>query len=336
MLDWSHLPVGHRHIVVEAPDSVTLAYEGFGELPRPQKRRRQGLQRLSWHLEDVPEGAGWVEALGLRNQVSPQLAVGTESSWLDLGASYAAQVEERIDASGIETLVAEAREGDDPTARATRALRAVQREIRYTGVKFGQQAVRPYLPGESLARGFGDCKDQATAVVAILRELDIPAWLALLDSGTGPESPMELPALSRFDHAIVVAMVHGEQVWIDPTVPGVPFGLLPEADQGRRALIVRPGEAALVTTPTSVGRYTEARTIDLRGGGFGRLEETTGYGGWVSGSVPTSRTPSRARSRKTWRATSATTTRSTGRCTPPGWILRRIGSRSRWRCPPTP
>jgi transglutaminase-like putative cysteine protease len=42
--------------------------------------------------------------------------------------------------------------------------------VRYTGVEFGEAAIVPRKPSETLERRFGDCKDKAPLLVAMLRE----------------------------------------------------------------------------------------------------------------------------------------------------------------------
>ncbi|MBK7197492.1 MAG: transglutaminase family protein [Myxococcales bacterium] len=52
----------------------------------------------------------------------------------------------------------------------------------------------PFAPADTLARGFGDCKDKATLLVALLRAAKIPADVALLSTGPGTTSTWRCPA----------------------------------------------------------------------------------------------------------------------------------------------
>ena len=51
----------------------------------------------------------------------------------------------------------------------------LDREVRYTGIEFGEAAIVPHDPAETLAKKYGDCKDKATLLVAMLRAAGIPA-----------------------------------------------------------------------------------------------------------------------------------------------------------------
>jgi len=92
----------------------------------------------------------------------------------------------------------------------------------------------------TLARRFGDCKDQSALLVKLLRTAGHPAHLALLRTGSAEDVDPELPGLGSFDHAIVY--VAGDvPLWIDPTDAYSGHGELPLHDQGRRALVAAPG-----------------------------------------------------------------------------------------------
>jgi len=79
----------------------------------------------------------------------------------------------------------------------------LNREIRYTGIEFDRASIIPHMPSETLEHRYGDCKDKATLLVALLRSLDIPANVALLAIGDRLEVPIDQPGLGLFDHAIV-------------------------------------------------------------------------------------------------------------------------------------
>ena len=117
-------------------------------------------------------------------------------------------------------------------------LAAVQRMVRYTGIEFGNAAIVPRMPREILTRRFGDCKDQAALLVAMLRAAGLQADVALLFAGTGPDVVPELPGLGGFNHAIV-RMGGDPPLWIDPTVHCLPVGRLPRPDQGRSVACLR-------------------------------------------------------------------------------------------------
>ena len=134
----------------------------------------------------------------------------------------------------------------------------------------------PHDPAETLAKKYGDCKDKATLLVAMLRAAGIPAYVALLNVGSRMDVPADLPGMGLFDHAIVY--VPGKKpLWIDATDRYAQLGQLPMGDQGRLALIARAETTALVKTPESHRKdngLMESREITLTENGPANVVET--------------------------------------------------------------
>ncbi|HEX3528841.1 MAG TPA: transglutaminase domain-containing protein, partial [Thermoanaerobaculia bacterium] len=130
-----------------------------------------------------------------------------------------------------------------------RILARLGAEVRYTGVELGEGGIIPRSPADTLRHKFGDCKDKAVLLAALLRALDIPAHVALLKSGERSlEVEETLPGMGAFNHAIVV-LPGTPEIWIDPTDRYSRAGELPVSDQGRLALIATPATSGLVRTP---------------------------------------------------------------------------------------
>ena len=99
-----------------------------------------------------------------------------------------------------------------------RLVAALHKNVRYTGVEFGEDSIVPQFPSETLKRKYGDCKDKAALLVTMLRAVNIPANLALLSTGPGQDINPELPGMGMFDHAIV---------FVEHPVPNQNYGLMP-------------------------------------------------------------------------------------------------------------
>lgn len=107
---------------------------------------------------------------------------------------------------------------DDERQQIAAALRWVQEEIRYFGVELGKNSHLPSPPEETLARRFGDCKDKALLLIAVLRELGIEAQPALVNTNRGLEAANYPYRMHAFDHVMVHLNVDGETHFIDPTL----------------------------------------------------------------------------------------------------------------------
>jgi hypothetical protein len=135
-------------------------------------------------------------------------------------------------------------------ARLDEATRFVQHDVRYLGLELGQHSHRPHSPQWVLERRFGDCKDKALLLTALLRGVGLEAWPVLVNTARR-HTLDELPSPFAFNHAIaLVRMAAGEQ-WVDGTdTMGRGPVLSRPLPQLGPALVVRQHEAALRVLPT--------------------------------------------------------------------------------------
>ncbi|MDT8283524.1 MAG: DUF3857 domain-containing protein, partial [Gammaproteobacteria bacterium] len=101
--------------------------------------------------------------------------------------------------------------------RIAAALQYVQREVRYLGIEMGENSHKPSPADETLKRRYGDCKDKAVLLISLLRELNIEAFPALVNTGMKKELIELLPSISSFDHVIVQVRHNNKSYWLDPT-----------------------------------------------------------------------------------------------------------------------
>ena len=123
-----------------------------------------------------------------------------------------------------------------------------------SGLEFGASAYEPHSARDVFTNKYGDCKDQATLLVTMLRQAGIKAYPVLLSVSYRGEMNRRLPSPGQFDHCIAMAEIDGRQYWLDSTAEVCAFGDLPEADRGRDVLVIRDGKGEFVGTPTYEAR----------------------------------------------------------------------------------
>lgn len=96
-------------------------------------------------------------------------------------------------------------------------LQFVQEKIRYLGIEIGTSSYQPNPPSLVLKRRFGDCKDKTLLMVALLQELRIEAYPALVNTKLRDSISKWLPSATAFNHVIVHAKLNGKTYWLDPT-----------------------------------------------------------------------------------------------------------------------
>jgi hypothetical protein len=206
----------HRRVLL--PAGRELAVRLHAGAPEPQRRSRAEDSELVWDLRDVPavkleeNAPSWHDPL-------PWAELSEYPDWPSV-ARWGAELFTAAagPGDGVRALAAEiAGASDDPLERTRLALRRVQGDVRYLGLLFGEGSHRPSGPDEVLARRYGDCKDKALLLVALLGELGLEARPALVSTVELSSVREQLPSPGAFDHAIVRARVAGEELWLDPT-----------------------------------------------------------------------------------------------------------------------
>jgi tetratricopeptide (TPR) repeat protein len=284
---WVGLPVQHCRLILDAPSSFPVQYvlEDLSDL-KPQRSETQGrIKMLFEHGPIAPlEEAEDYLPTGVAGYPTVLFSAGT--SWQRLAEGYAQVLEGPIHASEVKPLVEKLTRGKRLRSEKEQAiLEYLDKEIRYTGIEFGENSLIPHSTAETLARRYGDCKDKALLLIAMLRAAGILAYPALLSS-RGVGALPELPGMGMFNHAIVSVPGDPDQ-WIDPTDEYARLGQLPIYDQGQLALVVRAGTQALVRIPeepSQANGLLELREFRLAENGPAHVVETTQpRGGFESG-----------------------------------------------------
>jgi transglutaminase-like putative cysteine protease len=279
-------PVRHARTVVEAPAGMPLRYAAR-LLPgvTPRRETLGDRVRITFEVHDLAAAAA-ESRLPPDARPAAGIDVATGASWNAIARDYAAIVDRSLAGADLAAWIHAAgadRPADSQLERIERVL-AHQAEIRYTGMELGTGRIVPRTPAQTLSRHFGDCKDKAVLLVAALREMEVPAYVALLAAGPESTDPdPDLPGFGAFNHAIVY-LPGVPAVWIDPTNPYARAGELPADDQGRLALIAAPEVKTLIRTPASAmadNRLVTTREILLADSGPAHAVETVDYSGAI-------------------------------------------------------
>jgi cellulose synthase operon protein C len=188
----------------------------------------------------------------------------TFSTWDEVGRWYWGLSKDQFDADDeVRKRVKEITQGLTTDLEKVRAVYGyVVQRTRYVALEFGIEGFRPRRCAQTLARGWGDCKDKATVIVTMLRELGIPANIVLVRTQLRGDTPTEPPAYALFDHAI--AYVPKLDIFLDGTAEYTGMNELPAFDRGALGLIVSDTGAKLVHLPEPVADQTvRSRRIEM-------------------------------------------------------------------------
>ncbi|HEX8706521.1 MAG TPA: DUF3857 domain-containing protein [Myxococcaceae bacterium] len=275
------VPVRRVRLTLEVPQGRPLHFAARGVRVKPRRTEANGRTRLTFEQGPLEPAVNPEPFLPGDAVAWPHVAFSTGRAWGELARSYHQTVETQLSGAKLEDTAREILGGEKRREQVISKLTAwIHAQVRYTSLQFGEAAVVPRQPAETLVRRYGDCKDLSTLLVGLLRASGIPASVALLR--TGPEDVQEsLPGFGLFDHAIVY--IPGQPaLWVDATDAFSPPGQLPVAVQGRLALVAHPETKGLVRTPElppSASGFTATREVYLAEHGPARIiekKESTG------------------------------------------------------------
>ncbi len=183
------------------------------------------------------------------SQTLGHIHVSTYRSWEDMGKWYWGLVKDQFVADDeVRRRVAEITKGlTDDRAKVRAVYDYVVQKTRYVALEFGIHGFKPYRCSQIFSRGFGDCKDKATLIVTMLKELGIPATIVILRTGMRGDFETEPASLAPFDHAI--AYVPSMDLYLDGTAEFTGSRELPAMDRGALAIQVNEGKPRLVHLP---------------------------------------------------------------------------------------
>ncbi len=267
-------PIQTLRYVIEMPapmaDRLKITPVG-GNIPEPQKKNLAGDRvRLIWSGKDIPARPNEISSPPT-DQVGPVLYLTTLPDWDAFVKWYYPLVEERSMIS--ETL---AREVDEWTKDAKNRAEVldilttkVAREVRYLSLAFGTADIQPYDCSAVWANQYGDCKDKATLLRAMLRHKGIDASLVLLNTENVGRIERRSPDYRQFDHAILAVYLEpGRPIFCDPTIAYAKAGLISPGDADRDGLLIGSKGAEWVRTPAqSAGEFSYEFDMKLSSSG---------------------------------------------------------------------
>ncbi len=249
----SHHYTRHFDYYLEAPAERPIYASAPALLAAEQRAGELGEQLYHWSALDLARLAAEPSMPPL-SEVAQPLHVSTSNDWAAIGRYYWGLVREQLlPTRELEDLLAELRAplspGDD-LALVKAVYGFVVERTRYVGLEFGIHGYKPYRVDTILARRFGDCKDKASLMHALLSLAGIDSNLTLVRTRRNGRLPDSPASLAVFDHAILY--VPRFDLFLDGTAELHGSLELPQADRGASVLIVVPdGESRLTRIPES-------------------------------------------------------------------------------------
>ena len=277
-----NVPLARSRLTVELPSSMAFK-DVIHEDPGITITRTEasGTRRVVYEATNLAARHDSDIELDTGSPTTPMVEFATGLSWSAIAGDYAALADPQTVLAEAQTILP-ADLPVDRMAKIRAIVKQLHHEIRYTGVEFGAAKLTPQRPSAVIQRHYGDCKDKANLLVAMLRAAGIQANLALLSTGPGRDVDSKLPGINQFDHAHCVCCRAPARMTTrcGSTRPLKYFavGSLPYDDQGRSALVISSQTTQLTRTPEprpEDSLLIETRTFKLAGLGPSHVEEVS-------------------------------------------------------------
>jgi hypothetical protein len=223
-------------------------------------------------------------------------ALNANADWNSMGKWYFDLVGERVDASAeIKQQVAALTASKTTSLQKMQAIAEfVQRDIRYVAIELGIGGIQPHSASDVFSHHYGDCKDKATLLRSMLREIGVESYHVVINAERGSVTG-DMPAHDGFNHVItaiklpdgltdrslIATTQHpklGRILFFDPTNELIPFGQIGGYLQANYGLLVTPDGGELIELPQQPSamnsiRRTAQLTLDTTGTLRGEVKE---------------------------------------------------------------
>jgi transglutaminase-like putative cysteine protease len=270
-----------------------------------QKPTSTSGNQVVWELKDLPAievepEMPPYEAVAARMGIkyypsNPAMRQKTTGSWDDIASWYnSLTLNSRTPSPALTQKVSELTAGvTDPLAQMKVLSQYMQRNIRYAAIEVGIGGFQPHNAADTFAHQYGDCKDKANLLSAMLKQVGIESYYMPIFTIRGVTNP-KFPSMA-FNHVILAIKLpdsvpdaglyalykspkYGRLLIFDPTNEYVPLGYLPYYEQDNYGLVVTPNGGEIAQLPLAApmsNRLLRMATLKLSptGGLSGEVNE---------------------------------------------------------------
>ena len=234
-------------VSLSQPSSMPMLNLDVRDWQSSKVTEENGLRRYHWVYRQPnaaqTHGDDYVSAI----DYAPLIVMSSFADWKQLAAAYhQGAADKALPTTAIRLLADKITAGKTTHQEQARALYDwVRINIRYVGIWLGNGGIVPHKAEDILQNRYGDCKDKATLLQALLAAKGITSQQVLINLGDSVYRSSVANSVS-FNHAILY--VPELDTYLDATAELIPFGSLPFEDSGKPVL---REDGTLATTPLS-------------------------------------------------------------------------------------
>ena len=213
-------PVHSASYEISMPSTISLHSKQLGPFKPDYQQQNKGKNTVHrWQWKALP-GVEIESSMPPIDEVMSRVKTSTSRDWSDVDQWTWALAKDKITADPtVKKIAAKLVPANASHEEKIKAVYAyIQENIRYVFAHLGRGGYEPHFAHETIAQGYGDCKDQTILAIALLKELGVTAQPSLVITLRNGKPDMDLVAL-YFDHMIVwIPPAEGNKgLWMDTT-----------------------------------------------------------------------------------------------------------------------
>jgi len=256
-------PVRETVVKIDVPEGAALQYKLHNAAIAPDISTADGRTTYQWVARNLPRVKAESGTAISYSEIMPWLNLSTLKAWKPVSdVMYKAYRDAAEPSEAIRKLALKITEKAVSDEEKIKALYYyMDKNIKYIFAHLGRGGYVPHRSQEIMNQMYGDCKDQTTLLISMLKAVGIEAYPALLNAAEDIVKPETLPNLRMFNHVIVYVPKY--KMWIDTTgthftFPGIPWNL------GNKVAFVLNGSGGeFRTIPERFNRSEVKVSIDI-------------------------------------------------------------------------
>lgn len=254
-----HTSVEQARFVLDLPEEQAFYYQTLNIDITPKIAKEKGRHVYTWSVKNLPAikpeayGPPASEVLPIIKITPDQFEIenytGSMRSWEDYGIFVHTLYDGRDQlpkdmVKQINKLTAAATTNKE---KIDILYRFMQKNMRYVSVQLGIGGWQPFDAEYVSERKYGDCKALTNFMKAMLKEVGITAYPALIETGDRSYELSDTFATPSFNH--VILNVPSENYWLECTSSSLPPNYISSNNENRKVLLITEEGGKVIQTP---------------------------------------------------------------------------------------
>jgi hypothetical protein len=241
-------PVNYIKYEVALPEGKYLGYHHHKLNDNLQKAAKDGYDFYKWEYKDVPRIMNEDATIDKMDKWA-SIFITTMKDWSTLVDWYQRKTYKKLVPTYevkeiVDSII---KPGMTQREKVETIYNFLTKKIKYSYVSFLQSGYIPKDPGQTVCSGIGDCKDVATLMICMLRQVGVESYYTLVK--TNDYFHQDLLPCNYFNHAIAAYYLDDKLYFADMTTDYYPYYILPTMDAGACAVLIKEGNKEIMRLP---------------------------------------------------------------------------------------